>query len=162
MKIYFFIAPYLITTTIFVKNSGLKVENILDNDSTSEITDIPDRLWLEILGNPTKYPNKVVETARQQLLLRNINAHLSRIAQAEPQDKPAGIFLWIRSNPVLCVLTVLAAVVAGYKGALVVLISVYASIRQDEAVQRNIWRSFGFALVFLTAVAVAVSYFVRR
>lgn len=138
------------------------MDNVLDNDTSAGVSDIPNRVWVEMLENTKKYPVYVVETARQQVLLRNMNELAVEITPPEPQDQPANIFLWIHANPVLAGLTVLAAVLSGYKGALVVLVSVYAGTRHDKAAQKNIWRATAFALLFLTAAAVAVSYFVRR
>jgi hypothetical protein len=133
-------------------------KNILDEHlAFQRREEIPDRVLVEILHSKKKYPTVVVELASQEIQARNLVP--SEIAWADPSltAPKSSLPNWIQNNPDTAVLALLAAVFSGFTGSIIVVISVYASIQENELIKKGIWRKTNLLTLMLIIGAILTS-----
>ena len=135
------------------------IENILDDNSElGKKEEISDRVLIEIKRSQKKYPKRVVEFVNLEIEERKINTHNFESTNLEIKESKISAMNWIKSNPKTSTLTLFAAILSGFVGSIIVLISVYSAIQLDGSIRKKIWRRANLLIILLIIVTMILSF----
>ncbi|MFM9947304.1 MAG: hypothetical protein ACKV1O_05140 [Saprospiraceae bacterium] len=135
------------------------IEAILDdNFAFRNIEAIPDRVLGEIMLSQKKYPKKVIETVIQEIENRNLDLSNLELTNSELKGAKTSFLKWMMHNPKTSILVLFTAIFSGFAGSIIVLISVYSAIQEDNSFKTRIWRTVNILTAILITGTILLSF----